>query len=82
MDFTSESLEKMLIELNKSADGVGERIAAKPARLIIPRKLLRVAILIMRCEHKKHMVSLKQRKASKRAKARQHASFIYPRRAA
>ena len=78
-DLTSESLEQVLINLSQAIDGVGERIAVRPTKLIVWRGALRQAIFIMHSKHKKHMVSLKQRKASKRAKARQHTSFIYPR---
>jgi hypothetical protein len=79
MELTSESLERVLLELGAYVDELGDRIAARPTHLVVWRGALRQAIFIMHGKHKKHMISLKQRKASKRAKARQHASFIYPR---
>jgi hypothetical protein len=78
-DFTSESLEQVLINLSKAVDGVGERMVVKPTKLIVWRGALRQAIFIMHSKHKKHMMPTTQRKATRRAKARQHASFIYPR---
>jgi hypothetical protein len=77
-DFTSESLEQVLIKISQAL----ECIAAHPTRLIVPKKLLRQAIFIMHSKHKKHMMPTTQRKATRRAKARQHASFLYPRWAA
>ena len=79
MNLTSESLEQMLINLSKAVDGVGERIAVRPTKLIVSRDALRQAIFIMRSQHKAHLMPLKQRKATRRAKARMHASFITPR---
>jgi hypothetical protein len=81
-DFTSESLEQMLINLSKFIESGGERIAAKPTKLIVWRGALRQAIFIMHSKHKKHMMPTTQRKATRRAKARQHASFMTPRWAA
>jgi hypothetical protein len=78
-DFTSESLEKMLISLWSAIDESGERIAVRPKRLLVPRKWLRKAIFVMHGKHKKHLMPFKQRKATRRAKARQHASFMTPR---
>jgi len=81
-DLTSESLEQVLINLSKAVDGVGERIAVRPKQLVVPRKMLRTAIFVMRGKHKSHLMPFKQRKASRRAKARMHASFMTPRWAA
>lgn len=81
-DCTSEQLEEMLIHLRQAIDGIGERIAVRPTRLIVPRKLLRQAIFVMHSKHKAHLMPFKQRKALKRAKARMHASFMTPRWAA
>jgi hypothetical protein len=78
MELTSESLEQVLIKISQAL----ECIAAHPTRLIVSKKLLRQAIFIMHSKHKKHMMPTTQRKATRRAKARQHASFIYPRWAA
>jgi hypothetical protein len=78
-DFTSESLEQMLINLSKFIDSGGERIAAKPTKLIVWRGALRQAIFVMHSKHKAHLMPFKQRKATRRAKARQHASFMTPR---
>jgi len=75
MELTSESLEQVLIKISQAL----ECIAAHPTRLIVSKKLLRQAIFIMHSKHKKHMMPTTQRKATRRAKARQHASFIYPR---
>jgi hypothetical protein len=77
-DFTSESLEQVLIKISQAL----ECIAARPTKLIVPKKLLRQAIFIMYGKHKKHLMPFKQRKATRRAKARQHASFMTPRWAA
>ena len=79
MDFTSESLEQVLINLSQAVDGVGERIAVRPTRLIVWRGALRQAIFVMHSKHKAHLMPFKQRKATRRAKARQHASFMTPR---
>jgi hypothetical protein len=81
-DFTSESLEQVLINLSKAVDGVGERIAVRPTKLIVWRGALRQAIFVMHNKHKAHLMPFKQRKATRRAKARQHASFMTPRWAA
>ena len=78
-DFTSESLEQMLISLWNAIDEAGERIAVRPTRLLVPRKWLRQAIFVMHSKHKAHLMPFKQRKATRRAKARQHASFMTPR---
>ena len=78
-DLTSESLEQVLINLSKAVDSVGERISAKPTKLIVWRGALRQAIFIMHSKHSKHLMPFKQRKATRRAKARQHASFMTPR---
>jgi hypothetical protein len=78
-ELTSDSLEQMLTYLSKAVDGVGERIAVRPTRLLVPRKMLRKAIFVMRGKHKAHLMPFKQRNATRRAKARQHASFITPR---
>jgi hypothetical protein len=78
-DLTSESLESMLINLSQAVDGVGKRIAMRPTKLIVWRGALRKAIFIMHSKHKKHLMPTTQRKALKRAKARQHMSFITPR---
>jgi hypothetical protein len=77
-DFTSESLEQAIINLSKAV----ECIAMRPTRLVVPRKMLRKAIFVMRSKHKAHLMPFKQRKATRRAKARQHASFMTPRWAA
>jgi hypothetical protein len=77
-DFTSESLEQAIINLSKAV----ECIAMRPKRLLVPRKWLRKAIFVMRSKHKAHLMPFKQRKATRRAKARQHASFMTPRWAA
>ena len=79
---TPNALEQMIISVWNAIDESGERIAVRPTRLIVPKKLLRKAIFVMHSKHKAHLMPFKQRKASKRAKARQHASFIYPRWAA
>jgi hypothetical protein len=81
-DLTQNALEQVLINLSKAVDGVGERMVAKPTKLIVWRGALRKAIFIMYSKHKKHLMPFKQRKALKRAKARQHASFMTPRWAA
>jgi hypothetical protein len=78
-ELTPDSLEQMLIYLSKAVDGVGERIAVRPTRLLVPHKMLRKAIFVMRGKHKSYLMPFKQRKATRRAKARQHASFITPR---
>jgi hypothetical protein len=79
-DFTSESLEQVLLKLGAYiTDERGDRITAKPTHLVVWRGALRQAIFIMHSKHKKHLMPFKQRKATRRAKARQHASFIYPR---
>ena len=78
-DLTSESLEQVLINLSKAVDGVGERTAVRPKQLVVPRKMLRTAIFVMHSKHKAHLMPTTQRKALKRAKARQHMSFITPR---
>jgi hypothetical protein len=78
-DCTSEQLEETLIHLRQAIDGIGERIAVRPTRLIVPRKWLRKAIFVMHSKHKAHLMPFKQRKATRRAKARQHASFMTPR---
>ena len=79
IDLTSESLEQVLISLWNAIDEAGERIAVRPTRLLVPRKWLRKAIFVMHSKHKAHLMPTTQRKASKRAKARQHASFMTPR---
>ena len=81
-DLTSEQLEQVMISLWNAIDEVGERIAVRPKQLLVPRKWLRKAIFVMHGKHKKHLMPFKQRKALKRAKARQHASFMTPRWAA
>jgi hypothetical protein len=83
MDFTSESLEKVLLKLVAYiTDERGDRITAKPTHLVVWRGALRQAIFIMHGKHKAHLMPFKQRKALKRAKARMHASFMTPRWAA
>ena len=82
IDLTPNALEQVLIHLSKAVDGVGERIAVRPKRLLVPRSMLRKAIFVMRSKHKAHLMPFKQRKATRRAKARQHASFMTPRWAA
>lgn len=77
-DFTSESLEQVLIKISQAL----ECVVARPTKLIVPRKMLRKAIFVMRSKHKAHLMPFKQRKATRRAKARQHASFMTPRWAA
>ena len=79
MDLTSESLEQLIISVWNAVDGVGERIAVRPKRLLVPRKLLRKAVFVMHGKHKAHLMPFKQRKATRRAKARMHASFMTPR---
>ena len=74
-NLTSESLEQVLIKISQAL----ECVVARPTKLIVPKKLLRQAIFIMHSKHKKHMMPTTQRKALKRAKARQHMSFITPR---
>ena len=81
-DFTSESLEQVLIHLSQAIDGIGERITVRPTKLIVWRGALRKAIFIMHGKHKKYLMPFKQRKATRKAKARQHASFMTPRWAA
>ena len=78
MELTSESLEQVLIKISQAL----ECVVARPTKLIVPKKLLRQAIFIMHGKHKKHLMPFKQRKATRRAKARQHASFMTPRWAA
>jgi hypothetical protein len=78
-EFTSESLEQVLTHLSQAIDGIGEHIAVRPTRLLVPRKWLRKAIFVMHGKHKAHLMPFKQRKATRRAKARMHASFITPR---
>jgi hypothetical protein len=60
-DFTSESLEQVLIKINQAL----ECIAAHPTRLIVSKKLLRQAIFIMHSKHKKHMMPTTQRKTTR-----------------
>jgi hypothetical protein len=74
-DFTSESLEQVFIKISQALECIAER----PTKLIVSKKLLRQAIFIMHSKHKAHLMPFKQRKALKRAKARQHASFMTPR---
>ena len=82
IDLTPNALENALLSLWNAIDESGKAIAVRPTRLVVPRKWLRVAILVMYSKHKKHMMPTKQRKATRRAKARQHASFMTPRWAA
>ena len=79
IDLTPNALEQALLSLWNAIDEVGERIAVRPTRLLVPRKMLRKAIFVMRGKHKAHLMPFKQRKATRRAKARQHASFMTPR---
>jgi hypothetical protein len=82
-EFTSKSLEQVLLNLGAYiTDERGDRITAKPTHLVVWRGALRQAIFIMHGKHKKHLMPFKQRKATRRAKARQHASFMTPRWAA
>jgi phage major head subunit gpT-like protein len=79
IDLTPNALENALLSMWNAIDESGERIAVRPTRLLVPRKMLRKAIFIMYCKHKAHLMPFKQRKATRRAKARQHASFMTPR---
>jgi hypothetical protein len=79
IDLTSNALEQALLSLWNAIDESGERITVRPTKLIVPRKWLRKAIFVMHGKHKKHLMPFKQRKATRRAKARQHASFMTPR---
>ena len=79
IDLTPNALEQALLSLWNAIDESGERIAVRPKRLFVPRKWLRKAIFVMNGKHKAHLMPFKQRKALKRAKARQHASFMTPR---
>ena len=65
MNFTSESLEQVLINLSQAIDGVGERIAVRPTKLIVWRGALRQAIFVMHSKHKAHLMPFKQRKATR-----------------
>jgi phage major head subunit gpT-like protein len=82
MNLTSETLEQMLINMSNAIDEVGKRIASRPTHIVVPRKMLRKGMTIMRSQHLKFMMPFTQRKAIRRAKARQHASYITPRWAA
>ena len=82
IDLTPNALENALLSLWNAIDESGKAIAVRPTRLVVPRKWLRIAILVMYSKHKKHMMPTTQRKATRRAKARMHTSFIYPRWAA
>jgi phage major head subunit gpT-like protein len=82
IDLTPNALEETLLALWNAIDELGERIAVRPTRLVVPRKMLRKAIFVMHSKHKAHLMPFKQRKATRRAKARQHASFMTPRWAA
>jgi hypothetical protein len=79
IDLTQNALENALLSLWNAIDESGKAIVVRPTRLLVPRKWLRVAIVVMYSKHKKHMMPTTQRKALKRAKARQHMSFITPR---
>ena len=82
IDLTPNALEQAILSLWNAIDESGERIAVRPTRLLVPRKMLRKAIFVMHGKHKKYLMPFKQRKATRRAKARQHASFMTPRWAA
>jgi hypothetical protein len=82
IDLTPNALEETLLALWNAIDELGERIAVRPTRLVVPRKMLRKAIFVMHSKHKAHLMPFKQRKATRRAKARMHASFMTPRWAA
>lgn len=79
MNLTSETLEQALILMSNAVDDMGKRIAARPTNMYVSRPVLRKALFILRSEHKSHMMPFKQRSATRRAKARMHASFITPR---
>jgi phage major head subunit gpT-like protein len=79
MNLTHETLEQAIIFMSNAVDDMSKRIAARPTNLYVQRSMLRKAIWILRCEHKAHMMPFTQRKATRRAKARMHASFITPR---
>jgi hypothetical protein len=78
-DLSEEALEQVMLLLRGAVRGVELRIASRPTQLFVSRRMLRSAVFIMRGNHAKHMIPTTQRKALKRAKARQHMSFITPR---
>lgn len=82
MNLTSETLEQAIILMSNAVNDIGKSIAARPTNLYVPRKMLRQAIFLLRSEHKSYLMPFKQRNATRRAKARMHASFITPRWAA
>ena len=82
MNLTSETLEQMLINMSNAIEAIDKRIAMRPIYMYVPRKLLRQALFISRSNYKSHLMPFKQRNATRRAKARMHASFITPRWAA
>ena len=78
-DLTSESLEKAITSLWDAIDERHECIAIRSTSLVVRPSMLRKALFIIRSKHKAHLMPFKQRKATRRAKARQHASFMTPR---
>lgn len=78
-DLSQEAIEQAILLLRGAMQGIELRIAARPTQLFVSRRMLRSAVFIMRGNHAKHMMPTTQRKALKRAKARQHMSFITPR---
>lgn len=82
MNLTSETLEQAILLMSSAVDEIGKRIAMRPTQMIVSRKMLRQALFVLRSEHKTYMMPFKQRNATRRAKARMHASFITPRWAA
>lgn len=78
-DLSEEAIEQAILLLRGAMQGIELRIAARPTQLLVSRRMLRKAVFIMRGNHAKHMMPTTQRKALKRAKARQHMSFITPR---
>ena len=82
MNLTSETLEQAILLMSSAVDEIGKRIAMRPTHMYVPRKLLRQAMFISRSNYKSHLMPFKQRNATRRAKARMHASFITPRWAA
>ena len=79
MNLTSETLEQAIILMSNAVDNIGTRIAMRPTQMFVSRKLLRQALFILRSRHVKFMMPFKQCKATRRAKANMHASFITPR---
>ena len=79
IDLTPNALENALLSLWDAIDERHECIAISPTSLVVRPSMLRKALFIIRSKHKKHLMPFKQRKATRRAKARMHASFIYPR---